>query len=375
VVRPCTTAIVALTFAYYVIEPLFPGCEQPQMAVRFFAAICIIILTVINAWDVKWATRVQDVFTYAKLLALVLIIVTGIVQLGLGKYEHFLAPFEGTKWSMGNIALAFYQGLFAYNGWNYLNYVIEELQDPKKNLPRAIWMSCTLVTTVYVMANVAYFTTVSPNEILTSPAVAVTFSQYLYSYVWWIMPVFVALSTFGGVNGILFTTARLFFVGAREGHMPEVLSMVQINRMTPAPAVIFMGLTSLVYLASTDMYRLINYVAFVNWLAIGLSVVALLYFRWKRPEMNRPIKVWLGFPIFYVCFTVFLVVVPLYASPTETGMGCLIIATGVPVYLIFVKWQKKPKGFLRAMHSFNQNIQKLLLVMPEEKAEQEENKL
>jgi len=206
-----------------------------------------------------------------------------------------------------------------------------------------------------------------------------TFSQYLYSYMWWIMPVFVALSTFGGVNGILFTTARLFFVGAREGHMPEVLSMVQITRMTPAPAVIFMGLTSLVYLASTDMYRLINYVAFVNWLAIGLSVVALLYFRWKRPNMNRPIKVWLGFPIFYVAFTVFLVVVPLYASPTETGMGCLIIATGIPVYVIFVVWKNKPKAFQRMMNSFNTSVQKLLLVMAEEKAvmeeEQQANKL
>lgn len=367
IIRPCSQAIVALTFAYYVIEPLFPDCEQPAIAVRLFAALCITILTVINAWDVKWAMRVQDVFTYAKLLALGLIIITGIVQLCLGRTEHFQAPFEGSKWGMGNIALAFYQGLFAYNGWNYLNYVIEELQEPQKNLPKAIWMSCTLVTVVYLGCNVAYLTTVSPAEILSSPAVAVTFSKYLYSFMWWVMPVFVALSTFGGVNGILFTTARLFYVGAREGHMPQVLSMVQVNRMTPAPAVIFMGLTSLVYLASSDMYMLINYVSFVNWMAIGLSVLSLLYFRWKRPDMNRPIKVWLGFPIFYCLFTVFLVIVPLYASPAETGMGCLIIATGIPVYLIFVKWQNKPKSFNRMMDSFNSTIQKLMLVMPEEK--------
>lgn len=57
---------------------------------------------------------------------------------------------------------------------------------------------------------------------------------------WWIMPIFVSLSTFGGVNGILFTTARLFYVGGREGHMPKVLSMVQIQRLTPLPAVLFM---------------------------------------------------------------------------------------------------------------------------------------
>jgi amino acid transporter len=367
IVRPCSQAIVALTFAYYVIEPLFPDCEQPDSAVRLLAAICILVLTVINCVDVKWATRVQDIFTYAKLLALVLIIVTGFVQLGRGHHEYFQNPFENSIWNVGSISLAFYQGLFAYNGWNYLNYVIEELKDPYRNLPRAIFISCILVMTVYVAANVAYFTTVSPQEIITASAVAVTFSQRLYGVMWWIMPVFVALSTFGGVNGILFTTARLFFVGSREGHMPQVLSMVQIQRMTPAPAVIFMGFSSLIYLCSTDMYALINYVAFVNWLAIGLSVVALLYFRWKRPNMPRPIKVHMVWPIIYVAASVFLVVVPLYASPVETGFGCLIIASGIPVYLIFVSWKKKPKSFTRWLDLSTAALQKLLLVVPEEK--------
>lgn len=106
------------------------------------------------------------------------------------------------------------------------------------------------------------------------------------------------------------------------------------------------GMFSLVYLMSTDMYSLINYVAFVNWLAIGLSVLALIYFRWSRPDMPRPIKasthnkqpfssfihvtmryvyvlqVWLGWPIIYCLCSVFLVVVPLYASPFETGLQC-----------------------------------------------------
>ena len=91
-------------------------------------------------------------------------------------------------------------------------------------------------------------------------------------------------------------------------------------------------------------------------------------------------------PIIYCAFSVFLVVVPLYASPVETGMGCLIIATGIPVYLIFVKWENKPKAFLSFMSqyfmetilfissnsiifadSFNIGIQKIMMVVPEEK--------
>jgi len=369
IVRPCSTAVVALTFANYVLYPLFPTCPAPTIAVQLLAAICIIVLTTINAVDVKWSMRVQDIFTYAKLLALALIIITGIVQLCLGEVEYFQNPFEGSKWNAGSISIAFYQGLFAYNGWNYLNYVIEELKDPYKNLPRASWISCILVTIIYMLANVAYFTTVSPQEISQSPAVAVVFAQRLYGVMAWMMPIFVALSTFGGVNGILFTSSRLFYAGSREGHMPEVLSFIQIKKLTPAPAVIFMGLTSLIYLASTDMYKLITYVSFVNWLAIGLSVFALIVFRYQRPNAHRPIKVGIFWPILYVAVSIFLVVVPLYSNPVETGLGVLIICTGIPVYIICVVWKSKPKTFTRWIDSMNYLIQKLLLVVPAEKKE------
>jgi L-type amino acid transporter 8 len=367
IVRPCSQAIVALTFAYYVIEPLFPDCDQPEVPVRLLAVVCILLLTFVNCADVTWATRVQDIFTYAKLVALALIIVTGFVQLGRGEFEHFQSPFENTKSDIGQISLAFYSGLFAYNGWNYLNFVIEELKDPYKNLPKAIWISIILVTTVYVFVNIAYFTTVSPQEIMGGAAVAVMFSKRLYGVMWWCMPVFVSLSTFGGVNGILFTTSRLFYVGGREGHMPQILSMVQIQRLTPMPACLFMGALSLLYLASSDIYALINYVGFATWLSIGMAIVVLLYLRWKRPDMPRPIKVGLIWPIIYTIVTVYLVILPLYASPYETGIGLLIICTGIPVYVIFVAWTSKPKTFTNFMDSMTLTLQKFFMVVPEAK--------
>ena len=66
-----------------------------------------------------------------------------------------------------------------------------------------------------------------------------TFANRLYGYMAWIVPVFVAASTFGGVNGILLTSSRLFYAGAMEGQMPEVLTMIQTDKHTPAPAVLF----------------------------------------------------------------------------------------------------------------------------------------
>lgn len=80
-----------------------------------------------------------------------------------------------------------------------------------------------------------------------------------------ISSVFVALSTFGAVNGILLTSSRLFYAGACEGQMPEILTMIQIQRFTPTPAVLAMALLSMLYLTVSDIFALINYVGFATW--------------------------------------------------------------------------------------------------------------
>jgi len=361
IVRPCSQAIVALTFAIYASKPFFPECDPPDEAVRLLAAICICILAFINCWDVKWATAVQDIFTYAKLLALFIIIATGIVQLGKGNIENF--NFDDTEKDYKKVALSFYSGLFAYNGWNYLNFVIEELQDPVKNLPKAIAISIILVTVVYVMTNIAFYTTLSVPEVLGSEAVAVTFAERLYGPVAFMIPVFVAMSTFGGVNGILLTSSRLFYAGACEGQMPEILSMIQVNKMTPAPAVLIVALLSLGYLCSSDIFALINYVGFATWISIGLAVLCLPWLRWKHPEWNRPLKVNLIFPVLYIIATIFITIVPMMAKPKETGIGTVIILTGAPVYFVLVAWKNKPLLIRKFLGAVTVGLQKLFVVV------------
>lgn len=88
--------------------------------------------------------------------------------------------------------------------------------------------------------------------------------------------VFVALSTFGAVNGILLTSSRLFYAGANEGQMPEILTMIQIQRFTPTPAVLAMALLSMLYLTVSDIIALINYVGFATWVRYSLTHCAYL---------------------------------------------------------------------------------------------------
>ncbi|XP_063841152.1 Y+L amino acid transporter 2-like isoform X1 [Scylla paramamosain] len=307
---PTTNAIMALAFAKYVVQPFFPNCDLPDDAVRLIAALSICFLTALNCWNVRVTTKLQDFFMVTKIGALLIVIIAGIVHLCMGNTGNFYNSFQGTSTEPGEIAVS-YSGIFSYAGWNYLNFMTEELKNPFVNLPRAIYISLPLVTLVYVMANVAYLAVLSPVDMLASDAIAVTFADRLMGSSSWVMPLLVALSAFGGLSVHIMTSSRLCFVGARQGHFPDNLALINCKCNTPMSSLIFLGLLSLVYLSTTDIYRLIDYTSFVESSFILCSITSLLYMRWKYPDMERPIKVNVIVPIAFLLVCGFLVFLPL----------------------------------------------------------------
>lgn len=350
IIRPTSQASVAMTFSYYLVQPFFPGCAElmPEIAIRLFAGVCVIILTYVNCVSVRASTRVQDTFTAAKLGALALIIVMGVVLIFQGNTLYLTpsAVFKGSKAGIGPIVLAFYSSLYAYGGWNYLNFITEELKDPHKNLPRAIAISIPLVTFIYICSNVAYFTILSPREFLASNAVAVVWGDKVLGVLSFIIPLSVSLSCFGSVNGSIFASSRLFFVGAREGQLPSIIAMISPKYLTPVPAIIFNGLLACLYLCISDIWSLIVYYSFMNALSISMSVLGLIIWRFKYPKMNRPIKTNISLPIAFFLTSVFLVVVAIYAAPFESLFGFVIIFSGVPIYYLCIRYQHKQPKYL-----------------------------
>ncbi|KAG8176832.1 hypothetical protein JTE90_001972, partial [Oedothorax gibbosus] len=173
IIKPAAISIMLLTFAEYIVEPLFPSCGAPAMAKKLVALVGICFITFINSYSVKVATMMNNFFTVAKLLAITIVVLVGVYRFSLGHYEHITSGFEGTTTSFSDLATAFYFGLWAYDGWNNLNFVTEELIKPHVNLPRAIMIGIPLVTLCYVLTNIAYLTVLSPSELLAADAVAV----------------------------------------------------------------------------------------------------------------------------------------------------------------------------------------------------------
>lgn len=363
------TAVIAITFGQYLLQLIIPDCEVPALAARFLAAALICFLMWVNCVNVKWVTKMQNVFTVTKIGALLVIILAGIWRLGEGHVEHYRSPWTGTRTELAPLATAFYQSLFSYTGWDFLNLVTEELKNPNRNLPLAIIVSTTLVTVVYTLANVAYFAVLTPAEMLSSEAVAMTFGTRVLGILAWSMPVFVMLSTFGSTHASVFTQSRLVFVGARKGHFPTAFGLVSTKHYTPVPAVILSGLVTLVMLLVPDISHLINYTAFSATAMQFACILALFWFRYKHPEWPRPFKVWLAVPILFAGVQIFLLSVPVIMSPMEVAGAVGVILAGLPVYYFAVYRQDLAMLFSGALDKLTLLCQKVFLCVPEGKAE------
>lgn len=130
-VRPAGVAGIALSFAQYAVAPFYPDCTPPVQAVKCVAAAAVLVLAIVNCMNIRFSMSVQVIFMVAKVVILGVTIIGGLVILIRGNNESFQDSFEGTNVGFSPIGIAFYQGLWSYDGWNNLNYVTEELKSPE----------------------------------------------------------------------------------------------------------------------------------------------------------------------------------------------------------------------------------------------------
>jgi APA family basic amino acid/polyamine antiporter len=249
--------------------------------------------------------------------------------------------------------------LFAQSAWNNVTFTGSEVRDPGRTLPRALLIGCGIVVGLYVLANLAYVATLSLPEIQNAPQnrVAVAAMNAVLGPIGTVlMALAIMISTFGCNNGLILAGARVSYAMAQDGLFFHAVATVNRYR-APAVALAVQGVwASLLTLPRTvataadgtvvygNVYtQLLEYIISVDLVFYALMVAAVFVLRRKMPEAPRPYRTW-GYPIVplvYITIAVLLIIDLAVLAPMTSGVGYLLVLTGVPVYLLWRKHAAK----------------------------------
>jgi APA family basic amino acid/polyamine antiporter len=336
IIQSGATAAVAVAFAQYVARLAGLG---PEVVTPLAVAILLGVAG-FHALGIKPGAVLIDLITFAKTLALALLIVGAFAltrETGIVLEPALPAGLRGLP-----LVSAFFAGLvpamFAYGGWQNLNYVSEEVRDPVRNLPRAILLAVVCVVVVYVSANVAYVHVLSaPGLAATQTPAADLAARLMGETGARVVSLLIVVSTFGFLNLSLLTAPRVYYAMAADGLFFRSLARLSPRFQVPTTAILLQGALAAVFALTSSYDRLLGYAAFADWVFFALSGVALIVFRRKLPDAPRPFPTpgypWV--PLLFALAAAGIVLNTYFADTHNALIGTAIIAAGVPVYLFW----------------------------------------
>jgi APA family basic amino acid/polyamine antiporter len=323
---------------------------------QLLAIACIVLLSLLNFRSVKTGAFVQNLFTFTKIGALALMI-------GLGLYAMFTrteplpvaAPAAETSVMdlaplvfLGVFFSAMVGSLFSSDAWNNITFTAGEVQNPQRNLPLSLIIGTGSVTLIYLLANLVYVYNLPLESIQTAPEdrVATLLMQTVLGPSGaYFMAAMVMVSTFGCLNGIILSGARVYYAMAKDNLFFKPAARLNGNGV-PANALIFQCVWSCLLALSGSYGDLLDYVMFAVILFYILTIAGIFILRKTRPHMPRPYKA-LGYPVIpivYILLATGFCVSLLVYRPTYSFWGLVIVLLGVPLYYLARKGFAEKQG-------------------------------
>ncbi|XP_043839098.1 LOW QUALITY PROTEIN: solute carrier family 7 member 13 [Dromiciops gliroides] len=338
---PAEIAGRTLLLAEYAIQPFYPGCFAPALPKKCLALAILWSLGIFSVQGVNKITWFQTISTMMKTSVLCLIALSGAMLLVIRK-ENLIrlgSTFSSDLPNISQIPEAFFQGLYAYSGWHSLVSIAGEVKNPEKNIPRCIFTALFLVTILYLLVNIAYLTVLTPEEIIASDAVAMTWIDRVIPSCQWIISIGVSTSILSGLLSTTFSSSRLYYCASQEGQIPLLFSMLN-NHSSPALPVIQTIIFASVMIIPSDIIRLINLIGFVVSIENVLIITGLIKLRYQKPNLPRPFKVHLSLAFGTVIMFLLLVLIPIIQSPKMHHIYIFFfILMGFLLYLGFVHYK------------------------------------
>jgi len=306
------------------------------------AAGAILLFTFINYLGVRLGGRVQVALTLLKIGAVLAIVAAGF-WFGHGSVSHF-HPFWPVQTNGGTLTAflaAIAAALWAYDGWEDLNRVGSEIQNPERNFPRALAGGTILVAAIYLLFNAVCFYALPFSAVASSSHVAsdVVESFAGHGAAFWIT-LAMMVAALGTLNSSIMSGARVPYAMARDGLFFRVTGIVHPRFRTPGGALIFQGVLAALMALTGTFEELTSLFVFAAWIFYALSVVAMFRLRKIAPDMNRPYRTW-GYPIvpgLFVAGALALTINIWIQRPVRSSIGLAMILSGLFFYRL---WSRK----------------------------------
>jgi len=358
VIQTGTIAAVGVAFAKYS-GIFFPSISATNYLVgsgkvglttqQLLAIAMVLFLTWLNTRGIRTGATVQNVFTFAKVAALLGLIACGFLvgRNPAAVADNFHGFWRNASWNFDTIrlvAVAMVGSLFSADSWHNVTFTAGEVRNPKRNLPLSLALGVLIVCALYIACQFVYLNVLTFPEIqhADQDRVATAAAAHMFGPVAvQLMAAAIMISTFGCTNGLILAGARVYFAMAKDRLFFKQAGTLDGRTHAPVFALAIQGAWAIVLTLSGSYNDLLDYVIFAVLLFYVLTIAALFVLRRTRPNLERPYKA-IGYPILpalYIVAAGFIEIMLLLYKPSYTWPGLIIVLLGVPVYFI-----AKPAG-------------------------------
>ena len=342
---PAAMATVAAGFVRFA-SYLFPQLDSPWLTLHLgpftftvgtaqpLAALIVLSLTALNYLSVRVGGALQVILGSLKAAAILVIILAG--AFWAAPSARMAAPATiPHALAMGGILTALVPVMWAYNGFQNLNYLGGEVRDPGKNIPLALLCGILIVAVLYVLVNAAYFHALPFSQVASSQHVASDVVQSLFgrSGAAW-LTLAMGISALATLHAVIMSESRVTYAMSRAGLFFRFAGRVQPRYRSPEGALLILGALSALISLTGTFEQLYSLYIFAIWIFLALTVVALFRLRATEPDLPRAYRVW-GYPwtpLLFLIAALALTVNLWMEQPVRSSLGLLVILAGLPGY-------------------------------------------
>ena len=345
-----TTGIVRILGTFSVFRFFSDPTIHWPFAITYGQLVAIaatVLISFLNYIGIKKAGEFQLVFTLLKVAIILGIVLVGFSYSG-GHWNHFTESYSAAKGGVVGFMAALVAALWAYDGWNDLNMVSEEIRQPERNIPIALIVGVATVGALYMLVNAAVQFVLPAAAIAASPRPASDAIGMVWGHMGAsVVSAAMAISMLVTLNGTTMSGARVPFAVARDRYFFSALAEVHPRFHTPSVAIVVQATLSIILLLIGGSFRqFFSLAIFAEWLFYMIAGSTVFIFRRREPQAARPYRV-LGYPLVPALFVLASALL-LYYTFTDnlriSALGCVAILAGIPVFYFFAHRRQKNGG-------------------------------